>query len=109
MTTILINPFDVAPELPDDQFLAGWQRAAQYMRAQPGFVSTKLHRAVSPDAKFRFVNVAEWESPSAFQAAVASEEFRAMAGRGPANYPALYEVAATIEPDSAPSGEEVNQ
>lgn len=109
MTTILINPFEVAPELPEDQFLAGWQRAAEYMRSQPGFVSTKLHRAVSPDAKFRFVNVAEWESPSAFQAAVTREEFRAMAGRGPANYPALYEVAVTIEPDSAPSGEEVNQ
>ena len=106
MTTILINPFEVAAELPEEQFLDGWQRAAEYMRSQPGFVSTKLHRAVSPDAKFRFVNVAEWESPSAFQAAVSTQEFRTMAGRGPANYPALYEVAVAIEPDSAPSGEE---
>ena len=109
MITVLINPFEVAPELPEDQFLAGWQRAAEYMRSQPGFVSTKLHRAVSPDAKFRFVNVAECESPGAFQQAVSSEEFRAMAGRGPANYPALYEVAVAIESDAAPSGEEANQ
>ena len=92
MSVILINPFEVSAETNDDEFLRGWERAAEYMRRQPGFVSTRLHRALSPDTRFGFVNLAEWESPQAFQAAVSSEEFREIAkGAGPGS-PALYEV-----------------
>ncbi len=94
---ILINPFEVPDNVGDEQFMAGWQRAADFMRSQPGFVSARLHRAVSPNARFRFINVAEWESPQAFQAVATSEAFRNMAGASPPNYPALYEVATTIE------------
>src|SRR3712207_7198875 len=43
------------------------------------FRSSRLHRAVSPNPRFRFVNVAEWESSQDFQAAVTSPEFQAMA------------------------------
>jgi heme-degrading monooxygenase HmoA len=89
---VLINPFEVSEDIDDDQFMEGWGRAADYMRSRPGFVSTRLHRAVSPNPRFRFVNVAEWESPQAFQAAVTSPEFQAMAAGTPPNYPALYEV-----------------
>lgn len=92
---ILINPFEVPPE-NDDEFLKGWEQAADYMRQQPGFIATRLHRALSPNARFRFVNVAEWESAQHFQAAVGSEEFRRMAGGGPTSYPALFEVVRTI-------------
>ena len=92
MSVILINLFEVSAGTNDDEFLRGWERAAEYMRRQPGFVSTRLHRALSPDARFGFVNLAEWESPQAFQAAVSSEEFREIAkGAGPGS-PALYEV-----------------
>jgi heme-degrading monooxygenase HmoA len=62
------------------------------MRQQPGYVSTRLHRALQPDARFRFVNVAEWSSPQDFQAAVSSEQFREIAQGGPPGSPALYEV-----------------
>jgi heme-degrading monooxygenase HmoA len=93
---VLINAFEVPPEQPDEEFLAGWQRAADYMSAQRGFVGSRLHRAVSPDPRFRFINVAEWESPQHFQAAVASEEFRKLGEGSPANYPALYEVVRTV-------------
>jgi heme oxygenase (mycobilin-producing) len=62
------------------------------VRQQPGFVNTRLHRALAPDARFRFVNVAEWGSPEDFQTAVASEEFRELAKGGPPGSPALYEV-----------------
>ena len=92
MTVVLINPFEVPEEVQDDDFLRGWERAAEYMRQQPGFVSTRLHRAISPDARFRFVNVAEWASPQDFQAAVNSPEFREMAAHGPAGSPGLYEL-----------------
>ena len=94
-SVILINPFEVPPG-NDDEFLSGWERAADYMRQQPGFIATRLHRALSPEARFRFINVAEWESPQHFQAAVGSEEFRRMAAGGPPSYPALFEVVRTV-------------
>lgn len=92
MTVILINPFEVPEGTGDDDFLRGWQRAADYMREQPGFVSTRLHRALAPNARFRFINVAEWASPQDFEAAVSSEQFREIATGGPPGSPALYEV-----------------
>ena len=92
MTVILINPFEVPEGTPDDDFLRGWQRAADFMREQPGFVSTRLHQALAPDARFRFINVAEWNSPQDFQAAVGTEQFREIAMGGPLGSPALYEV-----------------
>ena len=90
-SVILINPFEVSPE-KDDEFLQGWERAAEYLRQQRGFISTRLHRALSPEARFRFINVAEWESPQDFQAAVGNEQFRRMAAGAAPNYPALFEV-----------------
>ena len=93
---ILINPFQAPQDQSDDEFLAWWERAAGYLRSQPGFVSARLHRAVTPDAKFRFVNVAEWESPQAFRAAVTSEGFRRLGNGTPPNHPALYEVVKSI-------------
>ena len=96
MTVILINPFEVPEGTADDEFLRGWERAANYMREQPGFLSSRLHRAIAPDARFRFVNVAEWASPQEFQAAVSSEQFREIAkGAGPGS-PALYEVVRSL-------------
>jgi heme-degrading monooxygenase HmoA len=89
---VLINPFEVPEVVDDDRFLEGWGQAADYMRSRPGFVTSRLHRAVSPNPRFRFVNVAEWESPQDFQTAVTSPEFQAMAADAPPNYPALYEV-----------------
>ncbi len=89
---VLIKPFEVPEDIDDERLLEGWGRAADYMRSRPGFVSSELHRAVSPNARFRFVNVAEWESPQDFQAAVRSPEFRAIAAGSPPGYPALYVV-----------------
>ena len=96
MSVILINPFELPEGTDDEDFLSGWQRAADYLREQPGFVSTRLHRALAPDARFRFINVAEWASPQDCQAAVTSDEFREIAkGAGP-GAPALYEVVRSM-------------
>ena len=97
MSVILINPFEVAEEVDDDAFVQGWERAAEYMRRQEGFVSTRLHRAVAPGARFRFVNVAEWASPEAFQAAVGTDEFRELARGAGGGSPALYEVVRSTD------------
>ena len=94
---VLINPFEVPEDVDDEKFLRGWQAAADYLSAQPGFNGARLHRAVSPNARFRFINVAEWRSPEDFQAAVTSDGFRALANGTPPNYPSLYEVVRTVD------------
>jgi heme-degrading monooxygenase HmoA len=94
MAVTLINPFEV-PEGREQEALKDWEAAAVYLRQQPGFISTNLHQAVSPGAKFHFINVAKWESAEAFQAAVTSAEFQALIKSTVENfphYPALYEV-----------------
>jgi heme oxygenase (mycobilin-producing) len=71
----LMNGFVVSPDR-DEAFYALWSRTSQYFRAQPGFVSLRLHRAISPDATHRWVNVANWASEADYRAAHATEEFR---------------------------------
>ena len=63
---VLINLFEVPPGA-DKGFTASWERARDFLAAQPGYRSTELHRSLGPDAEFRFVNVAEWASPAAFR------------------------------------------
>ena len=71
---VLINTFEV-PEGQDEAFLEGWERARAFLATQPGYLSTRLHRSLSPGADFRFVNVAVWQSAQAFQAAIAQTAF----------------------------------
>jgi heme oxygenase (mycobilin-producing) len=96
LSVILINPFEVPEGTDEEEFLRGWERAADYMRQQPGFVNTRLHRALVSDARFRFINVAEWTSPQDFQAAVSSEQFRELAKGAAPGSPALYEVVRSM-------------
>jgi heme-degrading monooxygenase HmoA len=98
----LINSFVVAPGR-DDVFVSMWTEASRYFRAQPGFVSLRFHRAVSPDADYRYVNVARWETLRDFQAAHETEEFRRIVSAEkwkefPAS-PALYEVIVVADAD----------
>ena len=91
---ILINSFEVT-QGREDECLVFWEKAAAYMKRQPGFISTHLHKALSPEAKFHFVNIAEWESAAYFQAAVTSEEFQRLIEPYMEicpHYPGLYEI-----------------
>jgi heme oxygenase (mycobilin-producing) len=83
---VLINPFEVA-DGQDDEFVRWWDVVTDYLRTRPGFVRTRLHRALGPDARYRFVNVAEWTSPRDFQAAITSDGFRKLAEGAPSSYP----------------------
>lgn len=96
---VLINPFEVQ-EGKEDEFLHWWQLGADYISTQPGFVSARLHRALSPDARFRFVNVAEWKSAEDWQAAISSRLENVPEGvpflQAIPNYPSLYEVVRIL-------------
>lgn len=92
---VFINVFEV-PAGRDEEFLQGWEAARDFMQRQPGYVSTRLHRSLDPTAGFRFINVAEWATPAAFQAALAHPVMARLREAVPfAQHPALYEVLGT--------------
>lgn len=71
----LVNVFEGAPD-QDDDLIRDWERARDYLRSQPGLITTTLHRRLAADADFRFVNVAVGECPEASQAASTSPAFQ---------------------------------
>jgi len=79
---VLINEFNVPPE-DTDRFIAVWADDAAFMKRQPGFISTQLHRGTAGSTTF--VNVAVWESASALGEAFRSPEFQQRAARYPEN------------------------
>jgi heme-degrading monooxygenase HmoA len=91
MSVVLVNAFEVPHG--QEKFLADWQHAANWMRHQPGFVSSRLHQSLDPAAEFRYVNIAEWESAGHFRLAAASPEFQQrISGMNVRAHPALYQV-----------------
>jgi heme-degrading monooxygenase HmoA len=93
---VLINSFEVAAA-DAASFITAWERARDYLRAQPGYIDTVLHQSLRPDAEFQFVNVAHWRSVEDFTAATRSPGFGAAAGglAGYPSHPALYRPART--------------
>jgi heme-degrading monooxygenase HmoA len=71
---ILVNLFSVDPE-QTDQLLAAWADDAAYMKRQPGFIATQLHRGIAGSGAF--LNYAVWESVERFRKAYESPEFHA--------------------------------
>jgi heme-degrading monooxygenase HmoA len=71
---VLVNVFTL--DKADEQtFLKAWQDDAAFMKRQPGFVSTQLHRAIGESPTY--LNYAVWESTAAFRAAFTHPGFRA--------------------------------
>jgi heme-degrading monooxygenase HmoA len=92
----LINVFEIRPD-DVEQFLQEWRQRAQFLGRQPGFRSLRLHRALNADSRFQLVNVAEWDSAEALQAATAQDFFQQSAQRSVhqfavAAHPAIYRV-----------------
>jgi heme-degrading monooxygenase HmoA len=93
----LINLFE-EPNAEDDEFVAAWERARDFMAVRGAYSSTALHKSLAPEAVFRFVNVAE-VSMDAWHQAVSDPDFpRDVPGR---SNPSLYEIAFEDEPTDA--------
>jgi len=99
MPVTFINLFEV-PAGRDEAFRLLWEQVNAYMRAQPGYLSHRLHRALGDGARYRYVNMAAWESADAWQAAH-DEGFRTLVSqpqwREFPSTPALYEVVHASE------------
>ena len=93
---ILINAFEV-PAGQRGATIDAWEQARAFLSQQPGYIDTALHGALAPDVRFELVNIARWESPAAFQTAIAAMQeagvFRPP--EGVVANPALYTVIAS--------------
>lgn len=71
---VLVNVFAFDPA-DEAAMLVTWKKDAEYMKAQPGFISTQLHRAIGDSPMY--LNYAVWESNAAFRAAFTNPAFLA--------------------------------
>jgi heme-degrading monooxygenase HmoA len=69
---ILVNIFHVAePDIP--ALMKAWEADANWMKKQPGYISTQLHQGIAGSNVF--MNYAIWESVACFRAAFTHPEF----------------------------------
>ena len=71
---VLVNVF-LLDKANEQTFLQAWQDDARFMKQQPGFISTQLHRAVGESPAY--LNYAIWETTAHFRSAFTNPEFRA--------------------------------
>jgi heme-degrading monooxygenase HmoA len=71
---VLINLFNVdAKDI--DALLDAWAHDANWMKRQPGYISTQLHRGIGGSCVF--LNYAVWESVAHFRQAFTHPDFSA--------------------------------
>ena len=79
---VLINLFTL--DKADEQaFLEAWQADAAFMKRQPGFISTQLHRALGDSPMY--LNYAVFESAAAWRAAFKHPGFKEKVKAHPAS------------------------
>jgi len=71
---VLVNVFTL-DKVDEPAFLKVWQDDAAFMKRQPGFISTQLHRALGESPTY--LNYAVWESNAEFRAAFSNPDFQA--------------------------------
>jgi heme-degrading monooxygenase HmoA len=71
---VLVNIFTL-DKADEPTFRKIWQDDATFMKRQPGFISTQLHRAIGENPTY--LNYAVWESNAAFRAAFSNPDFQA--------------------------------
>ncbi len=70
---VLVNLFTVDPS-EQDQIVDAWKADAQWMKKQPGYISTQMHKAVGDSCMF--LNYAVWDSVADFRTAFSNPEFQ---------------------------------
>jgi heme-degrading monooxygenase HmoA len=96
---VMINPFRVF-EGQEQKFLSLWERTNAIFAAKPGYIQTRLMRAIAEQppgetAPYTHINVALWDSRDAYAEALRDIEIKRFAQRYAeiCTYnPALYEI-----------------
>lgn len=79
---VLVNVFTIDPK-DQDALVEAWRKDALWMKKQPGYISTQMHKAVGDSSMY--LNYAVWDSVSDFRAAFSSPEFRNALGDYPSS------------------------
>ncbi len=77
---VLINLFTIDPT-DEEALIKAWSHDADFMKLQPGYISTQLHKGIAGSSTF--VNYAIWQDVESFRNAFSSPEFQ----RRIADYP----------------------
>ena len=88
---VLANTF-VVPKERTEAFLALFRKQAEFMKAQPGFVSLQMHQGTAGSQVL--MNVAVWECTEALATAFGKPEFQRMAAESPddiVSYPHIFQ------------------
>jgi heme-degrading monooxygenase HmoA len=79
---VLVNIFQVAAQdIP--ALMQAWEADANWMKKQPGYITTQLHRGIAGSTVF--MNYALWESVSHFRAAFNHPEFKSALAHYPSS------------------------
>ncbi|WP_424974951.1 antibiotic biosynthesis monooxygenase family protein [Dinoroseobacter sp. S124A] len=70
---VLINLFTIDPA-DQEALLEAWKADALYMKKQPGYISTQMHKAVGDSSMY--LNYAVWDTVADFRAAFSNPEFK---------------------------------
>ncbi len=79
---VLVNLFMV-DEADIPALMVAWEKDATWMKLQPGFLSTQLHRAIGDS--HMFMNYAVWDSVALFRAAFTHPDFVSALGAYPSS------------------------
>lgn len=86
-SVVLVNLFTI--DAADEKaLLEAWAHDAQFMKEQPGYISTQMHKAIGGSATY--LNYAVWESAESFRNAFTNPEFQKRIG--------MYPESATVSP-----------
>ena len=70
---VLVNLFTIDPDDHDD-LIAAWRDDALWMKKQPGYISTQMHKAIGESSMY--LNYAIWDSVADFRTAFSNPEFQ---------------------------------
>ena len=73
-TAVVLVNLVTLDKADEPRFLEAWQNDAAFMKRQPGFISTQLHRGIGDSSAY--VNYAVWESTAHYRTAFTHPEFK---------------------------------
>lgn len=79
-SVVLINVFTIKPE-DEAALLAAWSHDADFMKKQPGYISTQMHKGIAGSSTY--INYAIWENIVSFRNAFTHPEFQSRIGKYP--------------------------
>ncbi len=102
----LVNLFEVAEEdIP--AMMKAWEADANWMKKQPGYISTQMHQAIAGSSVF--LNIAVWESTEQFKAAFTHPEFQETLAAYPSSAVAAPHLFSAIKVSGLCLGDPLNK